>query len=234
MKLLALDTSTDTLSIAVQHGSAIWTHSSAGGAQASQRLIPEIETLMAQAGLSYRQLDAIALGRGPGSFTGLRTACAVAQGLALGAHLPILPIDTLMALAQEAHQLASSQGLAATRILAALDARMGQVYANYYTFDSGLCSIGKENRLVNPENLLSPNDTFDLLAGNIRPTLDAQLSPQALALPSLHCLPSARAMLDLAPRLIAAGQLCAAQDAQPLYIRDQVALTSAQRQAQNP
>jgi tRNA threonylcarbamoyladenosine biosynthesis protein TsaB len=78
MKLLAFDTSTDTMSIAVQHGAQVFTNSGAGGALASKALIPAIQALMAQAGLRFAQLDAIAFGRGPGSFTGLRTACSVA------------------------------------------------------------------------------------------------------------------------------------------------------------
>ena len=87
MKLLAFDTSTDTLSIAVQHGTQVWTHSGPGGAHASGTLIPGVQSLLAQAGLALGDLQAIAFGRGPGSFTGLRTACAIAQGLALGAGL---------------------------------------------------------------------------------------------------------------------------------------------------
>ena len=106
MNLLAFDTSTDTLSIAVVRGAAQWLHSSPGGAQASATLLPAISRLMAEAGLALGDLDAIAFGRGPGSFTGLRTACAVAQGLAFGAGggrgVPVLPIDTLAAVAEAA------------------------------------------------------------------------------------------------------------------------------------
>ena len=103
-KFLAFDTSTDRLSIAVTDGARVWQHSGAGGAQASSTLIPAILALLAEAGLQLGELDAIAFGRGPGSFTGLRTACAVAQGLAFGARqgagMPVLPIDTLMAVAE--------------------------------------------------------------------------------------------------------------------------------------
>ena len=234
MKLLALDTSTDTMSIAVQHGDAVFAHTGAGGAQASSTLIPAIESLMHQAGLQYAQLDAIAFGRGPGSFTGLRTACSVVQGLAFGANVKVLPVDTLMALAQEARILAASQGLDASRILATLDARMGEVYVDYYNFHSTLRSIYTGELLKKPQNLLENlNSTPTLLAGNIRPALDAQLSQAALALPHIHCLPTARALLQLAPALIAAGGLLDAEFALPLYIRDKVALTTAEREAQN-
>src|SRR6218665_3731203 len=108
MNLLAFDTSTDTLSIAVQHGADVWQHTGPGGARASVSLIAQVLRLMAQAGLSFDRLDALVFGRGPGSFTGLRTACAVAQGLAYGARgglgLPVLPVDTLLAVAEEARQ----------------------------------------------------------------------------------------------------------------------------------
>jgi tRNA threonylcarbamoyladenosine biosynthesis protein TsaB len=234
MKLLALDTSTDTMSIAVQHGDAVFAHTGAGGAQASSTLIPAIEALLAQAGLQYVQLDAIVFGRGPGSFTGLRTACSVVQGLAFGASVKVLPVDTLMAVAQEARILTKGQGAEQARILATLDARMGEVYAEYYEFGSTPRSISAGDLLKKPQNLLKNLVSQPaLIAGNIRPTLDAQLSPEALALPFLHCLPTARALLQLAPALIAAGGLHDAEYALPLYIRDKVALTTAEREAHN-
>src|SRR3990167_7453895 len=127
MNLLAFDTSTDTLSIAVQHGDAVWQHTGPGGAQASATLIPTVRSLMAQAGLSFDTLEAIVFGRGPGSFTGLRTACAVAQVLAFGARggqgVPVLPVDTLLAVAEEARQQ-----YGCTQVVAVLDARMEEVY----------------------------------------------------------------------------------------------------------
>ena len=150
MNLLSFDTSTDTLSIAVQRGDAVWQHTGAGGAQASAALIPAIQRLLAEAGLGFDTLDAIVFGRGPGSFTGLRTACAVAQGLAFGARngqgTPVLPVDTLLAVAEEArHQHGCTQ------VLAVLDARMNEVYSAHCTWqeatrqwstdaDFGLCA----------------------------------------------------------------------------------------------
>ncbi len=234
MKLLALDTSTETMSLAVQNGEAIFLHTGAGGAQASATLIPAIEALLRQAGLTYAQLDAIVFGRGPGSFTGLRTACSVVQGLAFGANLKVLPVDTLLALAEEARFLAQAQGLDASRILAALDARMGEVYVNHYELNSKSMSIYKGELLKKPEDLLDDaSQQPTLLAGNIRPTLDAQLPDAIRALPYIACLPTAASLLRLAPGLIAAGGLVDAQEALPLYIRDKVALTTAEREAHN-
>ena len=100
--LLAFDTSTEQMSIAVSVADRTWTHESAGGALASAGLIPAIFMLLSKADVSLHDLDAIAFGCGPGAFTGLRTACSVAQGLALGVNKPVLPIGTLQTLAEDA------------------------------------------------------------------------------------------------------------------------------------
>jgi tRNA threonylcarbamoyladenosine biosynthesis protein TsaB len=237
MKLLALDTSTDVMSLAVQHGDQVFTHTAPGGSETSATLIPAITALMAQAGLQFSQLDAIAFGRGPGSFTGLRTACAVTQGLAFAANVRVLPIDTLQALAQQAfNQLATADGTSPPKaVCAALDARMGEVYYGYYNFDSCLSSKYVDYLPKSPLNMVLPDGLGHfVLAGNVRPTYDAQLPAALLAAPYLSCAPTASAMLQLAPQLIAAGGLVNAQDALPLYIRDKVAQTTAEREGALP
>jgi tRNA threonylcarbamoyladenosine biosynthesis protein TsaB len=234
MKLLAFDTSTEIMSIAVQHGEQIFTHTGAGGALTSSTLIPAIQVLMVQAGLQFAQLDAIAFGRGPGSFTGLRTACSVAQGLAFAADVQVLPVDTLQAVAQQARSMLAADQTPHT-VCAALDARMGEVYYGYYNFDSCLSSKYMDYLPKSPVNMVLLDDLGNLvLAGNVRPAYDAQLPAALLAAPYLACLPSATAMLQLAPLLIAAGQLVNAQDALPLYMRDKVAQTTAEREGTLP
>ena len=236
MKLLALDTSTDVMSLAVQHGDKVFTHTAAGGSETSATLIPAILALMAQAGLTFNQLDAIAFGRGPGLFTGLRTACAVTQGLAFAANVRVLPIDTLQALAQQAfNQLAFADGSSPPQapqvVCAALDARMGEVYYGYYNFDSCLSSKYMDYLPKSPAKMVLPDGLGSfVLAGNVRPTYDAQLPAALLAAPYISCAPTASAMLQLAPQLIAAGGLVDAQDALPLYMRDKVAQTTAERE----
>jgi tRNA threonylcarbamoyladenosine biosynthesis protein TsaB len=231
MKLLAFDTSTEVMSIAVQHGSQVFTHTGAGGSLASANLIPAIQSLMQQAGLQFAQLDAIAFGRGPGSFTGLRTACSVAQGLAFAADVKVLPIDTLMAVAEEAHHSLPAAQQQPKIVCAALDARMGELYYAYYKFNSCLCTILLSCSLKKPSNMaLEGGFEAAVLAGNVRPTYDAQLPAAVLAAPYVACLPTATAMLRLAPQLIADGGLMDAQDALPLYIRDKVAQTTAERE----
>ena len=239
MNLLAFDTSTDILSIAVQRGEGesarTWHHTGPGGAQASTALIPAIQQLMAQAGLQFDQLNAIAFGRGPGSFTGLRTACSVAQGLAFGAGVPVLPIDTLMAVAEEARFKAIESGhLEANvcfNVLALLDARMDEVYAAHYEFDSKLYNIHGNYQLIRPEKLVM--DLFlqngSLVAGNALAVHGERLAIGGAAY--THALPTASALLRLAPHLLAAGQAVPADQALPTYIRDKVARTTQERLA---
>lgn len=228
MNLLAFDTSTDTLSIAVRHGDAMLQHTGPGGAQASATLIPAVRGLLAQAGLPFDALDALVFGRGPGSFTGLRTACAVAQGLAFGARggqgIPVLPVDTLLAVAEEArHQHGCTQ------VVAVLDARMDEVYHARceWLAAEGRWHADADFGLGAPESVQVPPGWT--VAGNARAPYGERLAPTA---PHVAALPTATALLRLAPALLAAGGGMPASDALPRYIRDKVAQTTAERAAQ--
>lgn len=247
MKLLAIDTSTDTMQLAVTDGQQVWQHSGPGGAAASGSLIPAILALLAQANLHLPQLAAIAFGAGPGSFTGLRSACAVAQGLAFGAGLQVLPVSTLLAVAQEAHH---QYGV--SRVLAVLDARMDEVYAQAFDFEStnGLPAHALPNggsscsepalQLAAPEALLIPPAWRDspaswLLAGNAFEVYSGRLlhslvPSQQVGLACPRVLPSAAALLRLAPVLLAAGAGLPPEQAHPHYVRNRVAQTSAERE----
>jgi tRNA threonylcarbamoyladenosine biosynthesis protein TsaB len=224
VNLLAFDTSTDILSIAVQGsgtGAVPIEFTGPGGARASSTLIPAIQELLAQAGLRLTDLDAIVFGRGPGSFTGLRTACSVAQGLAFGAGVPVLAVDTLLAVAEDAHQREGVQ-----QVVAVLDARMNEVYWACYVRDSGPWRQQGETALGPPEAVSVPAGW--VLAGNAFAAYGARL-PAAAA--RIEALPSAAALLRVAPMLIAAGRARPAASATPLYIRDKVAQTTAERAA---
>ncbi len=124
--MLAFDTSTEALAVAVQSDLGLFTWDGEGGAAASAHLIPQIRRLMQQAGLDFHQLRAIAFGSGPGAFTGLRTACAVAQGLALGAALPVVALDSLLIVAEavRGEHLAGARDDRALDVHVAMDARM--------------------------------------------------------------------------------------------------------------
>ncbi|MEO5658904.1 MAG: tRNA (adenosine(37)-N6)-threonylcarbamoyltransferase complex dimerization subunit type 1 TsaB [Polaromonas sp.] len=235
VKFLAFDTSTDRMSVALTDGVRVWQHSGPGGAQASTTLIAAILALLAESGMTLGELDAIAFGRGPGSFTGLRTACSVAQGLAFGANqgagIAVLPIDTLMAVAEEA-RFAQAGALAhdgaALRITALLDARMDEMYVQSYEFKSGLCTSIKGCELIRPENLVI-EPAVQLLAGNVFGVYADRLPATLAALRCAQALPSATALLRLAPALAAAGQCVEAALALPLYVRDKVAQTTDER-----
>ena len=226
MRLLAFDTSTDQMFIAVQHDAALWQWQGAGGPQSSTLLIPKIQEGLAAVGLAMSALDAIVFGQGPGSFTGLRTACSVAQGLALGADVPVLPVDSLLAVAHSAHQ---AHGC--TQVLAVLDARMGEVYAAGYAWApaTGWQTLA-EAAVLPPESVAVP-PAGTLLAGNAAAVYAERLPAAVLALPRAEVLPTADALLNLAPALLAAGRAVPAEQALPLYIRDKVAQTTAERAA---
>ena len=228
MKLLAIDTSTDRMSLAVQNGAHVVTHQGAAGAQASAHLIHAVLVLLQQANVSLPSLQAIAFGQGPGAFTGLRTACSVSQGLALGLNIPLVPIDTLLCIAQSAEPVH-------TKVMSVLDARMGQVYSAAYERTSAGWSTVDKPMLSRPDELRWPAQWQDqpvLLTGNAVNSLAQDL--QHLQHPQVSVQeqwPDARAMLTLAAAAWQRGECVAAADAAPIYIRDEVARTTAQRLA---
>jgi tRNA threonylcarbamoyladenosine biosynthesis protein TsaB len=239
MNFLAFDTSTDVMSIAVEktgedtagNGAAQqWLHTATGGAKASTGLIAGVMDLLNQAGLSLADLDAIVFGAGPGSFTGLRTACSVAQGLAFGADVPVLPIDTLLAVAEEARHTACANSKT-LRVTALLDARMDEMYAATYDCADGVWAEVQGSHLVRPEAFAAERatvavaDSGNVLAGNVFAVYGERLG----GLTGITALPTAAAMLRLAPALMAAGKAVPADQALPSYIRDKVAKTTAER-----
>ncbi|HMC16922.1 MAG TPA: tRNA (adenosine(37)-N6)-threonylcarbamoyltransferase complex dimerization subunit type 1 TsaB [Albitalea sp.] len=225
--LLAFDTATEQMSIALRAGDALWVHESAGAAQASAALIPSILGLLAEAGIGVRALDAIAFGRGPGAFTGLRTSCSVAQGLAFGAGLPVLPIDSLLAVAEDARK-----GDAGQRIWVLMDARMDEIYAAQYAFEAGSWHTLNAPMLTTPALLeeIWRSDAPQVVAGSALAAFGAALcTGDAVRVPD--ALPRARALLTLAEAAWRAGAAVDAALALPLYVRDKVAQTMAEREA---
>jgi len=227
--VLAFDTATEQMSLAVAVADRVWTHDAAGGTQASATLIPAILALLAEAGTGLAELDAIAFGRGPGAFTGLRTACSVVQGLAFGAGKPVLPIDTLLALAEDARAAA---GVGAVRLWALLDARMGELYAAHYAYADGCWQVLTAPCLLSPDALNArwheappeavAGQALGLYADRLQPGF-ATLWPEAQ--------PRARALLPLARSVWQQGGAVDAALALPLYVRDKVAQTTVERDA---
>lgn len=229
MKLLAIETSGEQGSVALLWDESLLEEMLEGHARHSEFLLPVIRRLLAEAGLSLRQLDAVAFGAGPGAFTGLRLACGVAQGLALGTGLPLIPVGSLQALALQAP---------AGPVLVAADARMGEIYAAAYLND------GVEPREVAPPRCLPPEDLeFPAQANAGRawfgagsgfaayPARIPAALYQALAGVDGQAVPKARAIAQLAAQRVVRGETVTAAQAAPLYVRDKVALTSAERLA---
>ncbi|MDD3785079.1 MAG: tRNA (adenosine(37)-N6)-threonylcarbamoyltransferase complex dimerization subunit type 1 TsaB [Hydrogenophaga sp.] len=242
LRLLCIDASTDALSVAVGSGlpgAAVQAYQGPGAAQASTTLLPVIQGLLAQTGWRLAELDAIVFGRGPGAFTGLRTACAVAQGLAWGvrserhpAGLPVLPLDTLAAVAEEGRERRRAAGLTVPdAVVAMLDARMDEIYV---AIESGDGRAIAEPRLCAPEAMAAhvqacvPDGATVLLAGNVFDAYGDRLA----GVPGERqvAVPTAAALLRLAPAAWHAGRAVPAHEALPLYVRDKVARTTAERE----
>lgn len=218
MKILAIDTSTEFCSAAVLHGGTLASRCERAGQRHSALLLPMIEALLAETGLSLAQLDGIAFGAGPGSFTGLRIACGVAQGLALGADVPVVPVGTLVALAHSSK---------APRVLACLDARMGEIYHAAYEQGAGGWIETVAPNVCRADHAPAVEGGDWSGAGSGFATYAAELAKRyggRLSSVDPAAYPHACAIAELAlPQLIAGHGLPAGQ-AVPLYVRDRVAL----------
>jgi tRNA threonylcarbamoyladenosine biosynthesis protein TsaB len=224
--LLAIDTSTERMALALTWPGGTLAQVEAGAAASSARLLPLAQELLQQAGLAFAQLDAIAFGAGPGAFTGLRTACAVAQGLAYAHGRPVLPLDSLMLVAEDAAMQAPVEGL----IWVAMDARMDEVYAAAY-------QPGQDGWQVAVAPALY---TLPALAARWQALPPATVAGSAVAafgerlpLAAAHLVPAERdraaALATLARLAWAAGRGVPPEQALPLYLRDKVALTTDER-----
>lgn len=231
--LLAFDTSTERLALALQgRDGATFTRLAAGGAAASAALLPQVHELLAQAGLTLAALDAIAFGRGPGAFTGLRTACAVAQGLGLGLARPLLPIDSLLIVAEDARAQAA-RGAAEFEVGVAMDARMDEVYAGRYRWQGGHWQVLQAPALCSLPALAEAwaGATRQALAGSALVAFGPRLALPAGGVRVETEQDRAGALLRLAVQAARDGQGVDAAEALPLYLRDKVALTTTEREA---
>ncbi len=222
MNILALDTSTEACSAALTVSAELRERFVIAPREHSGLILPMVESLLSEAGLSLSQLDAIAFGCGPGSFTGLRIAAGVVQGLAFGADLPVLPISTLAALAQGAHT-----NLGKSAVLAALDARMGEVYWGIYKADStGIMMLQGVEGVCDPQLAPLPKDGDWHGAGSGWKEYGALLQTRCGArLRSVEAerLPHARHIALLAHSGLQKGLAVNAEHALPVYLRNEVA-----------
>lgn len=236
--LLAIDTSTEYCSVALLRSAPAdaavstpqtWVRHELTGAVSSTRVLPAVQELFAESGLALADCDAIAFGAGPGSFTGLRTATGITQGLAFGRGLPVVPVGTLLVCAEHARLRAPGT----TRVLAALDARMDEAYWADFAWDER----AGDWQTLHPAALDAPGavgvpDAPFTLAGNAAAAFGAQLPAAArAAVIDGEALPHALALAHVALRAFRAGRTVPAEHAAPEYVRDKVAQTTAERMA---
>lgn len=238
--LLALDCATETVHLGLAAHGRTWVRSLPGGAQASAGLLPALRSMLDEAGLDWHHFDALAFGRGPGAFTGLRTAAAVVQGLAFGAARPVIALDTLLAVAEDAVQR-NGLGTQPVTIWAATDARMGELYAAAYRRDAhGHWQTEQPPALWQPDALathlreeqarLGTIDGQSLTVAGNALRIHPELVPHGSArFPD--AVPAGNALLALAHIAFLQGHAADPALALPLYVRDQVALTTAEREA---
>ncbi len=230
-KILAIETATEACSAALRCGDALIERSEIAPRRHAELILPMIESLLAEAGIARAQLDGIAVGRGPGAFTGVRLAIAVAQGLALALDIPVVPVSSLAALAQDAP-------FGGAAILAVIDAHMGEIYAGAFRRGAdglvealGEETVGKADELILPHHA---RESGTCVVGTGWKSYRDALAPRLSAPPVFADgarYPQARAIARLAVPLFAAGRGVAPEQALPVYLRDKVALTLAEQKA---
>ena len=223
MKLLAIETATEACSAALYLDGALAERHALAPREHARLILPMVDALLAEAGLRPAQLDALAFGRGPGAFTGLRIAAGVAQGIAFGADLPVLPVSSLAALAQG---MARERG--ATRVLAAIDARIAEVYWGAYEIDdTGLMVLRGEERVILPGEVPLPAGASWCGAGSgwavYGEVLQAHLRGRLAEIDAAR-YPHARDLALLAVAAYGRGEALSAEHAAPVYLRDEVAV----------
>jgi tRNA threonylcarbamoyladenosine biosynthesis protein TsaB len=216
MVLLGLETATHRLSVALWRQDEVIERSVIQAASSSRWLLPAVHALMADAGLTLRQVDGIAFGAGPGSFTGLRLAAGCAQGLAFGLDLPVLGVGTLAALAEASGE---------EKVFACLDARMNEVYSAAYV--GGVAVLPPA--VTAPTEVPVPEGDGWVGCGDAFASYGERLP--AFARIRADVWPTAAAVVRLAAPGFARGEGVAAAQALPIYVRDKVALTTAERLA---
>lgn len=220
MNILALDTSTEQCSVALTGSGRIIERSFLSARGHAERILSMIDEVMTEAGLSFDSLSALAFGRGPGAFTGVRIAASVVQGLAVATRLPVIGISDLAALAQR-------RAIPGTSVLVCMDARMGEIYSAQFESDaSGALRALSPERVLSPQTLINePMDcaiqtTWGIGAGFAAyPELRTRFATLQI---DDSALPHAREVGELAALEFAAGRMGAAHDAIPCYVRDRV------------
>ncbi|AXF78722.1 tRNA (adenosine(37)-N6)-threonylcarbamoyltransferase complex dimerization subunit type 1 TsaB [Erwinia tracheiphila] len=223
MRILAIDTATEACSVALLIDKKVTAHFELCAREHTQRILPVVQHILSECQISLTDLDALAFGRGPGSFTGVRIAVGIGQGLAFGAGLPMIGVSTLKTMAQSAWRLHGT-----SRVLAAIDARMGEVYwAEYIRDEQGNWQGEETEAVLKPE---TARQRMAKLTGDWArvgtgwaawPSLTESRSELTLNATEV-ILPCAEDMLPLAAATLAAGKTIEAAQAEPTYLRNEV------------
>lgn len=223
--ILAIETSTEVASAALIQQDSIYSEISEGVHSHSEKILPMVQSLLKQAGISLSQCDAIAFGKGPGSFTGVRTACGVVQGLAFGADIPVIPVITLQAMAQASLQKQAD----AIDVVCVMDARMGEVYWAQYHFNQGQWQEVIQPTLSLATEIQPQGNVW--ICGNGVAIYASAFEDQAWVKGIVEdVMPHAIQTAQLANMALSLGHVLPAEEAQPLYLRNKVALTIAERE----
>jgi tRNA threonylcarbamoyladenosine biosynthesis protein TsaB len=229
MNLLAIDTATECCSAALLCGEHLLERSELAPRRHAELILPMIDSLLSEAGLSRRRIDGVAVGRGPGAFTGVRLGISVAQGLALGLDIPVVPVSSLAALALDAHDAPGDN------ILAVIDARMGEIYTGVFRRGSdGLVLPVMDEMVGRATEFIFPQSKNWTVVGTgwaaYHAALAARLPAPPRAADGTRC-PQARAVARLALPQFIAGHGVSPEYALPVYLRDKVALTLEEQRA---
>jgi tRNA threonylcarbamoyladenosine biosynthesis protein TsaB len=220
VKLLGIETSGRIGSVALSVDGRVESREIANAREQTERLLAVVDELLVGAGLEVARLDGIAFGRGPGSFTGLRVAAAVAQGLAAPASVPLLPVSSLLCLAQRAWR---SERVGHS--LACVDAHMGEIYWGEFELRNGMMYAAGPERLGAPSELAAPGGRGWVAVGGgfaaQREALAAVLAKAQRALPELE--PAAEDLFPAAEEALAAGRGTSPREALPVYLREHTA-----------
>lgn len=222
--LLSLETSTETASAALLVGEQMIALDTSGAQTHSQTILPMVQRLLAHAGIALSQCDAIAFGAGPGSFTGVRTACGLAQGLAFGANLPVIPISTLQAMAHACHDATG-----VSEVVSLLDARMDEIYWARYHFSNGWETSIEPT--LSPASAVAISEAAAICGNGFHVLSRAKGILHSLENVYPEIMPHAKSVARLAHIELIANRQVAPRDAQPIYLRNKVALTTSERAA---
>lgn len=223
MNLLALDTSTEFLSLALQLGDKTYVHYQHAGNTSSELILPQIQVLLDTVNIQLSDLNGIAFGAGPGAFTGVRVACGVAQGLGFGANIPVVGVNTLLALAEASGE---------DKVIACLDARMSEIYHAAYVRKNGGWIEKSATIVCKPEAApVLAGEWFGVGSGwAVYGETLSKIYAQNLGQVFCNITPTAEAILQLAKPTFEAGLAKPASEAAPIYIRNRVALTTNERE----